>query len=60
MSTPTTKPVAPLLRKPKAAAPTKQAPVIRGSAAPATEVKLVDPSKVKTRQPLPADKPKTE
>lgn len=45
----------PVLRKPAAAAPTKQAPVIRGSAAPITEVKIVDPSKVKTRQPLPAE-----
>ena len=49
----------PVTRKAGAAAPTNKPPVIRGSTAPVTDVKIVEPSKVKTRQPLPAEK-KTE
>lgn len=51
---------APKLRKPAAAAPTKRPPVIRGSTAPAVDMKVVDPSKVKTRTPIPAEKTETK
>jgi hypothetical protein len=55
MSTSNKTPVAPAGRKVAPAAFTKKPPVIRGSAAPATEMRVVDPSKVKTRQPALAE-----